>query len=192
VRPHASEAEILNLDADVDLHNHGVTVAGLHGLLDGAMATWGIDERDPLACGDRFADEIAALRAALVEEALQRLTDVSQEIEAALAEPEQEPVLLQCTTCGTVYAEGVPPQVPVRGPVAYMHKETGLLRREIGRPKGADWDANYWEPLYTHPPKRKPLTEEEIHDCFQQRHRDKATERRLITRAIERAHGVTE
>ena len=108
----------------------------------------------------RFADEIAALRAALVEEALQRLTDVSQEIEAALAEPEQEPVLLQCTTCGTVYAEGVPPQVPVRGPVAYMHKETGLLRREIGRPKGADWDANYWEPLYTHPPKRKPLTDE--------------------------------
>ena len=37
-------------------------------------------------------------------------------------------------------------------PVAYMHKETGLLRREIGRPKGADWDANYWEPLYTTPP----------------------------------------
>ncbi len=31
-----------------------------------------------------------ALRAALAEEALQRLTDVSQEIEAALAEPVQE------------------------------------------------------------------------------------------------------
>ena len=31
------------------------------------------------------------------------------------------------------------------------------------------------------------LTEEEIHDCFQQRHRDKAVERRLITRAIEAA-----
>jgi hypothetical protein len=33
-------------------------------------------------------------------------------------------------------------------PVAWIHKETGLLRREISRPKGADWDANYWQPLY--------------------------------------------
>jgi hypothetical protein len=36
-------------------------------------------------------------------------------LRAALAEPVQEPVLLQCTTCGTVYAEGVPPQVPELG-----------------------------------------------------------------------------
>jgi hypothetical protein len=35
---------------------------------------------------------IDALRAALAEEALQRLTDVHQEIEAALEQPEQEPV----------------------------------------------------------------------------------------------------
>jgi hypothetical protein len=38
-------------------------------------------------------DALAALRAALAEEALQRLTDVHQEIEAALEQPEQaEPV----------------------------------------------------------------------------------------------------
>ena len=37
-------------------------------------------------------------------------------LEAALAEPEQEPVRLQCTTCGTVYANGVPPQVPEQEP----------------------------------------------------------------------------
>lgn len=37
---------------------------------------------------------------------------------------------------------------------------------------------------------RKALTEEEIHDCFQQKHKDKVTERRMITRAIERAHGI--
>ena len=72
-------------------------------------------------------------------------------LRAALAEPEQEPVLLECVTCGTVYADGVPPQVRVQEPVAYIHKETGLLRREINRPKGADWDANYWEPLYASP-----------------------------------------
>ena len=40
---------------------------------------------------------------------------------------------------------------PVHEPVAWMHKETGLLRREISRPKGADWDSNYWEPLYASP-----------------------------------------
>ena len=35
---------------------------------------------------------------------------------------------------------------PVQEPVAWIHKETGLLRREISRPKGADWDSTYWEP----------------------------------------------
>jgi len=35
---------------------------------------------------------ITALRAALTEDALQRLTDANQEIEAALEQPEQEPV----------------------------------------------------------------------------------------------------
>lgn len=44
--------------------------------------------------------------------------------------------------------------------------------------------------LYAAPPQRQPLTDDEIHDCFQQRHKDKATKRRMITRAIERAHGI--
>jgi hypothetical protein len=34
-------------------------------------------------------------------------------------------------------------------PVGWMHKETGLLRRETNSPKGSDWDANYWLPLYS-------------------------------------------
>jgi hypothetical protein len=46
VRPHVSEAQVMDLHADVDLHNHGEHFAGLHGLLDGAMATWCIGERD--------------------------------------------------------------------------------------------------------------------------------------------------
>ena len=44
--------------------------------------------------------------------------------------------------------------------------------------------------LYTAPPQRKPLTDEEIHDCFQQSGKTKAETRRRITRAIERAHGI--
>jgi hypothetical protein len=46
VRTHASEAELLTLAADVELHNHGEHFAGLHGLLDGAMASWCIGERE--------------------------------------------------------------------------------------------------------------------------------------------------
>ena len=41
------------------------------------------------------------------------------------------------------------------------------------------------------PAQRQPLTDQQIHDCFQHRHRDKAAERRMITRAIEFAHGIT-
>ena len=36
----------------------------------------------------------------------------------------------------------------------------------------------------------EPLTDEQIHDCFQQRHMNKATQRRMITRAIEAHHGI--
>jgi len=39
-------------------------------------------------------------------------------------------------------------------PVAWMHKETALLRKEINKPKGADWDADHWIPLYTTPQQR--------------------------------------
>lgn len=49
VRSHASEAQVLALQADVDIHNHGEHFAGLHGLLDGAMATWCIGEREPMS-----------------------------------------------------------------------------------------------------------------------------------------------
>jgi len=40
-------------------------------------------------------------------------------------------------------------------------------------------------PLYTAPRQWVGLTDEEIHDCFQQGHKDKAKERRLIATSIE-------
>ena len=48
-------------------------------------------------------------------------------------------------------------------PVAWMHKETALLRKEINKPKGADWDADHWNPLYTTSQQRTwvGLTDEE-------------------------------
>ena len=47
-------------------------------------------------------------------------------------------------------------------------------------------------PLFTTAQQIKPLTDEEIHDCFQQSGTTKAETRRLIARAIERAHGINE
>ena len=49
-------------------------------------------------------------------------------------------------------------------PVAWLHKETALLRKETNKLKGADWDSSHWTPLYTHPqPKREwvGLTDED-------------------------------
>jgi hypothetical protein len=39
------------------------------------------------------------------------LADSMQEVQRLGQEIEQEPMRLQCVTCGTVYADGVPPQV---------------------------------------------------------------------------------
>jgi hypothetical protein len=46
---------------------------------------------------------------------------------------------------------GLNPKQEQGKPVAWMHKETALLRKEINKPKGSDWDADHWIPLYTKP-----------------------------------------
>ena len=57
---------------------------------------------------------ITAIEKALAEHAMRQTQRLGQEIE-------QEPVRLQCVTCGTVYADGVPPQVtqPEQEPVSH-------------------------------------------------------------------------
>ena len=70
-------------------------------------------------------------------------------------ETEQESVRLQCTTCGTVYADGVPPQVAQQEqePVAWFSTSPdGKLANKFAcKPTEGNWV----EPLYTAPPKRK-------------------------------------
>ena len=78
---------------------------------------------------------------------------------------------------------------PVQEPFGYLwptgrHPEFRFLQQKRDGIDGM--------PLYTAPPQRLPLTDGEIHDCFQQRHRDRVVERRMIARAIERAHGIGE
>ena len=117
---------------------------------------------------------IEALRAALAEEALQRLTDVQQDIEAALAEPEQEPFAYYFETYSY---EGQKDRWFVACPC------DGKLNGKPGMP------------LYTAPPQRKPLTDEELEVLW-----DDATDRMEhfcsqywdFARAIEKAHGIGE
>lgn len=87
----------------------------------------------------------------------------------------------------------VEPDVPEtacwnRRPVAWLSTDC-IGERYLCFTKPLDKDPV--TPLYAHPP-RTPLTDKEIHDCFQYKSRDKTEERRLITRAVERAHGITE
>lgn len=51
VRAHESERHFSDMRVDLTLFNNGPTLVGLHGMLDGAMATWGIERRESLECG---------------------------------------------------------------------------------------------------------------------------------------------
>jgi hypothetical protein len=84
-------------------------------------------------------EAITALRAALAEEALQRLSDANQEIEAALEQPVQPVAWCDIEEDGTIHG------------LRYWS--------EPGRREHA---------LYTHPPRRewRGLTEEEAAACW--------------------------
>ena len=101
----------------------------------------------------------------------ERLHKAATALKAALAEPVQEPVAWMWAPSEHWPSDFITTKIKAHAEFALTH---GMKVT----------------PLYAAHPQRLPLTEEEIHDCFQQRHRDKAVERRMITRAIERAHGI--
>ena len=68
-------------------------------------------------------------------------------------------------------------------PVAWQWLGTSVIRKRI--PKTAEADA--WAPLYTHPPQRQPLTEEEVHALVDATIGNGRCE---FARDIERAHGI--
>ena len=80
-----------------------------------------------------------------------------------------------------------PPQQaePVQEPVAWYQKRG----QEVLTSHPACWgrEDEPWTPLYTAPPQRKPLTEEEIRRIC-----DEHWSLRQLARAIERAHGIKE
>jgi hypothetical protein len=91
---------------------------------------------------------ITALRAALTEDALQRLTDANQEIEAALEQPEQEPV-------ATVAMDVSGAHLSWDGQYLGQRPDMKIAMLLKDLPVGTL--------LYTHPPRRewRGLTEEE-------------------------------
>jgi hypothetical protein len=87
---------------------------------------------------------------------------------------------------------------PEQGPVASAWMHNGVMINAFpwppSDPRARD-ENKYWEnlgyysaPLYTHPPQRKPLTDEEI--CHVVRYEAVGTSNLDIARAIERAHGI--
>ena len=50
------------------------------------------------------------------------------------AQQQAEPVLLECVTCGTVYADGVPPQVPVQERITHITWDERGVRTVNGIP----------------------------------------------------------
>lgn len=125
---------------------------------------------------------VISLRAALAEEALQRLTDVHQEIEAVLEQPEPPPKaqteaekIAYCAGWWAAMAAKAKEQ-PEQEPVAYLYHDastphhahpwlhsTMLVLAADRRPS-----LRGETPLFTHPPRREwqGLTEEESKDLW--------------------------
>ena len=96
-----------------------------------------------------------AIKEALAQEkALQALHDENERLglyKDAYAKPESEPVRLQCVTCGTVYADEVPPQRTEQEPVAWLSTDS-IGEHYLCFDKPLDNDPV--QPLYTTPLQR--------------------------------------
>lgn len=104
-----------------------------------------------------------------------------------------EPVLLECVTCGTVYADGVPPQVPVQEqaePTPWRDMVVvSLVREGIDKHKARELADHF-----AAPPQREPLTEAEAMDLLPTNHNHMTRTESLmwVLRATERAHNIKE
>lgn len=141
----------------------------------------------PLAEG-AWNTAITALRAALAEDAMQRLTDVQHEIENShqvTGDHLRDATKMVATIKDNLTVE------PVAWLQIGMGDHEGTVIATTSKPK--TWNLDWWrfEPLYTAPPKRKPLTENQIRRIDDDTPFHEGPEWLVrFTRAVERAHGI--
>jgi hypothetical protein len=114
------------------------------------------------------------------------------------AQPEQEYHAVNAVHKGQqCYVKAQPEQEPVADPEKHPHFYTwtwdvmvsgGKWRAEYGWKKPEGYDFANLQPLYTTPPQRKPLTDEEIYDMYNEPRSD--AEMLEFARVIEAAHGI--
>jgi len=92
-------------------------------------------------------------------------------VKEALAQPEQEPVAWMLEGWG-----------PDCGPYFEIYRDDEMGWR----------NKKEWTPLYTTPPQRKPLTDEDINDIAKNYALNNPTTPLHFARAIEAAHGIKE
>jgi hypothetical protein len=77
---------------------------------------------------------------------------------------------------------------PEQEPVAWCQLVEGKVQDLLTSFEMKDWiNDESWIPLYTAPPKREPLSDEEIYEIFSKNEWNKFIE---LARAIEKAHGI--
>ena len=118
---------------------------------------------------------IKALRAALAQQ----------------AEPVQETCTYKCEAwpeCGCA-----PPKAEPVEPVAWLAPDGSVRETPAAKSFGEwVWGPDDFKPLYTAPPQRKPLTEEEIDKIFKHLCNTVGASCKTMARAVERAHGIKE
>jgi hypothetical protein len=118
------------------------------------------------------------------QEMLRLMIQATDTLRAALAQEEQGPVAW--TDRELQLIDGM-----IEVQLRHAAQCDGIANRTMAE-KQKGWDMERVALLHkikSISPRREwqSLSEEEIHDCFQQRHKDKATERRMIARAVEQA-----
>lgn len=140
---------------------------------------------------------ITSLRTALAEDAMQRLTDTQQEMESAVKD--QVTYGMSITLGGKrIDPASIYKQEPEPEPVAWLiesydiYAKRTLQRLVFDNPK--NMQGVKITAYYTAPPKRKPLTDEEMRGCAQAMDAEPLaegwTELIKFARAIERAHVI--
>lgn len=120
-------------------------------------------------------------------------------IKEALAQPEQEQLMSDQINYGMSVTQGgkrIDPmsiyKEPEQEPVAWMYEVNNAHTcLDLFEPPDDAYDEGTLHPLYTTPPQRKPLTDEEINEFFQGMEPNNGFWL-SFARAIEAAHGIKE